>query len=210
MPSPLLGKGATFSSFPCLGDFLENRFALSAWSAFSRSRASPPWSAVTVVSPSRCQGPGRGTPSCGTGGPGGEQMSPALASHAHLPSWGQTPQEEGPVHTSLVHRTHSKVMPGVAGGHWEWAPRAEGASWDASPCSSSHPRRGHGGEGPGCRPFLLTSFLQSQKRWELASCSVSPKPVSAGSSPWRRPGSLRAVDKGCLCCRHLCGALQRS
>lgn len=146
--------------------------------------ASPQWPAVSAVSPSRSRGPGRGTLGCGTGGPGGEQMSPILASHAHLPSQGQIPQKESPAHTLLVHRTRSGAAPGVAGGHWEWvAPRAEGTMAGSSLACFS------------------TLFLPSQKRarWEGARvppalspdvrpavpkklgaslpCSVSPKPV---------------------------------
>lgn len=170
------------------------------------AQARPPWPAVPAVSPRRPQGPGRGTPGCGTGGPGGEQMSLALASQAHLPSRGQTPQEEGPAHTSLVHGTRSGATPGAA-------PRAEGAvagaSWDASPRSSSHPRGGHGVRGPGCRPLSPHVLPAAPEKLGASLLLRVPQTcVSRFPLVWRRLGCLRAVDESCLPRQLLCGELR--
>lgn len=143
--------------------------------------ASPQWPAATMVSPSRPRGPGRGTLGYGTGGPGCEQRSPAHASHAHLPSQGQTPQEECPAHTLLMHRTCSRAVSGwqLATGNGQQHPGRGHQGW-LQPELFLHtlppiPEESMVGKAGCLRLFLLTPVLQSQKSWEPASCAPCPQ-----------------------------------
>lgn len=157
-----------------------------------------------------------GTLGCRTGGPGDEQVSPAFASHAHLPALPPSLRGQGRMPTGG--RSHSCFMFSHSsrshGRSKSWSlgegrpPLAQGEPlsgplWDFSPFSSSHPGGGHGWAKarmlPALSPIILLTApekLQSRKQGgaslpyymshKAMYASISPLP---GSSP----GSSRAI-----------------